>query len=139
MKVLIVAAICISLMFYASEAFSESDEICCTWVNTKYVSGDRPQKLMFNFDGTFVTYNTKTSTEALQRGTFQIAKKWKDSGGNIWYQIKMQNPEYGTKYKLAKVSKDGDKLEFVCKPDKYPAEIDKKEPEYCNYLRASIY
>lgn len=139
MKVLIVAAICISLMFYVGEAFSESDEICCTWVNTKYVSGDRPQKLMFNFDGTFVTYNTKTSTEALQRGTFQIVKKWKDSGGNIWYQIKMQNPEYGTKYKLAKVSKDGDKLEFVCKSDKYPAEIDKNEPEYCNYLRAAIY
>jgi hypothetical protein len=139
MKVLIVAAICISLMFYAGEAFSESDEICCTWVNTKYVSGDRPQKLMFNFDGTFVTYNTKTSTEALQRGMFQIVKKWKDPEGNIWYQIKMQNPEYGTKYKLAKVSKDGNKLEFVCKPDKYPAEIDKNEPEYCNYLRASIY
>ena len=139
MRALFIAALCISLMFYAGEAFSESDEICCTWVNTKYVSGDRPQKLMFNFDGTFVTYNTKTSTEALQRGTFQIAKKWKDSGGNIWYQIKMQNPEYGTKYKLAKVSKDGDKLEFVCKPDNYPAEIDKNEPEYCNYLRASIY
>ena len=139
MKVLIVAAICISLMFYAGEAFSESDEICCTWVNTKYVSGDRPQKLMFNLDGTFVTYNTKTSTEALQRGTFQIVKKWKDSGGNIWYQIKMQNLKYGTKYKLAKVSKDGDKLEFVCKSDKYPAEIDKNEPEYCNYLRASIF
>ena len=139
MKLLIVAALCIPLMFYAGEAFSESDEICCTWVNTKYVSGDRPQKLMFNLDGTFVTYNTKTSTEALQRGTFQIVKKWKDSGGNIWYQIKMQNPKYGTKYKLAKVSKDGDKLEFVCKSDKYLAEIDKTEPDYCNYLRASIY
>ena len=139
MRALFVAAICISLMFYAGEAFSESDEICYTWVNTKYVSGDRPQKLMFNLDGTFVTYNTKTSTEALQRGTFQIVKKWKDSGGNIWYQIKMQNPKYGTKYKLAKVSKDGDKLEFVCKSDKYPAEIDKNEPDYCNYLRASIY
>ena len=139
MRVLFIAALCISLMFYAGTAFSESDEICCTWVNTKYVSGDRPQKLMFNLDGTFVTYNTKTSTEALQRGTFQIVKKWKDSGGNIWYQIKMQNPKYGTKYKLAKVSKDGDKLEFVCKSDKYPAEIDKNEPDYCNYLRASIY
>ena len=83
MKVLIFAAICISLMFYAGEAFSESDEICCTWVNTKYISGDRPKNLMFNFDGTFVTYNTKTSTEALQCGTFQIVKKWKDSEENI--------------------------------------------------------
>jgi hypothetical protein len=93
---------------------------------------------MFNFDGTFVTYNTKTSTEALQRGTFQIVKKWKDSGENIWYKIKMQNPKYGTKYKLATISKDGNKLEFVCKSDKYPAEIDKNEPDYCNYMRASI-
>jgi hypothetical protein len=139
MRVLFIAALCISLMFYAGMTFAESDEICCTWVNTNYVSGDRPQKLMFNFDGTFVTYNTKTSTEALQRGTFQIVKKWKDSEENIWYKIKMQNPKYGTKYKLAKVSNDGDKLEFVCKSDKYPAEIDKNEPEYCNYLRASIH
>jgi hypothetical protein len=139
MRVLFIAALCISLMFYAGETFAESDEICCNWVNTNYVSGDRPQKLMFNFDGTFVTYNTKTSTEALQRGTFQIVKKWKDSEENIWYKIKMQNPKYGTKYKLAKVSNDGDKLEFVCKSDKYPAEIDKNEPEYCNYLRASIH
>jgi hypothetical protein len=139
MRVLFVAALCISLMFYADTTLAESDEICCNWVNTNYVSGDRPQKLIFNFDGTFVTYNTKTSTEALQRGTFQIVKKWKDSEENIWYKIKMQNPKYGTKYKLAKVSNDGDKLEFVCKSDKYPAEIDKNEPEYCNYLRASIH
>jgi hypothetical protein len=139
MRVLFVATLCISLMFYADTTLAESDEICCNWVNTNYVSGDRPQKLILNFDGTFVTYNTKTSTEALQRGTFQIFKKWKDSEENIWYKIKMQNPKYGTKYKLAKVSNDGDKLEFVCKSDKYPAEIDKNEPEYCNYLRASIH
>ena len=138
MKVLFFAAICISLMIYAGEALSESDEICCTWINTKYVSGDRPQKLMINFDGTFVTYKTKTSTDALERGMFQIVKKWEDSEKNIWYQIKMQGLNYGTKYKLAKVSKDGGKLEFVCKSDKYPAEIDKNEPDYCNYVRASM-
>ena len=138
MKVLFVATICISLMFYTGEVLSESDEICCTWVNTKYVSGDRPQKLMLNFDGTFVTYKTKTSTDALERGMFQVIKKWKDSEENIWYKIKMQGLKYGTKYKLATISKDGNKLEFVCKSDKYPAEIDKNEPDYCNYMRASI-
>jgi hypothetical protein len=126
-------------MFYAGEAFSESDEICCSWVNTKYVSGDRPQKLMLNFDGTFATYKTKTGTDALERGMFQIIKKWKDSEENIWYKIKMQGLKYGTKHKLAKISKDGDKLEFVCKSDKFPAEIDKNEPDYCNYMRASTY
>ena len=139
MKVLFVAAICISLMFYAGEAFSESDEICYTWVNTKYVSGDRPQKIILSDDGQFVTYKTKTSTDALERGMFQVIKKWKDSEENIWYKIKMQGLKYGTKYKLATISKDGNKLEFVCKFDKYPAEIDKNEPDYCNYMRASTY
>jgi hypothetical protein len=138
MRVLFVAALCISFMFYADTTLAESDEICCNWVNTKYVSGNRPQKLILNYDGTFATYKTKAGTDALKRGMFQIIKKWKDSEENIWYQIKMQGLKYGTKYKLAKVSKDGNKLEFVCKSDKYPAEIDKNEPDYCNFLRASI-
>ncbi len=139
MRVLFIAALCISIIFFAGQSFSESDEICCTWVNMKYASGNRPQKLIFNFDGTYATYGTQKSTDALRRGMFRIVKKWKDSEENIWYQIKMQDPKYGTKYKLARVSKDGDKLEFVCKSDKYPAEIDKNEPDYCNYLRASTY
>ena len=135
MKVLFVTAICISLMFYAGEAFSESDEIFGTWVNTKYVSGDRPQKIMLSYDGQFVTYDTKTSIEARQRGMFQVIKKWKDSEENISYQIKMRDPKYGIKYKLARISKDGDKFEFVCKSDKFPAEIDKNDPDYCHYIR----
>ena len=94
---------------------------------------------MFNFDGTFVTYKTKASTDALQRGTFQIVKKWKDPEENIWYKIKIQDLKYGTKYKLATINKDGNKLEFVFKSDKFPAEIDKNEPDYCNYMRASTY
>ncbi len=79
MRTLIIIALCLSLVFYAGKTFAESDEILCTWVNTKYVSGDPPQKLIFAFDGTFMTYNTTTSTKTLQRGTFQIIKKWKDS------------------------------------------------------------
>ena len=75
MRVLSIVALCISLMIYAGQSFSGSEEICCTWLNTNYVSGDRPQKLMINFDGTFETYKTKTSTDALERGMFQIVKK----------------------------------------------------------------
>ena len=86
-----------------------------------------------------MTYKTQTAIDALERGTFQIVKKWKDSEKNIWYQIKMQGHKYGTRYKLARVSKAGDKLEFVCKSNKYHAEINKSEPDYCNYMRASIY
>jgi hypothetical protein len=39
---------------------------------------------MLSFDGTFVTYKTKTSTDALEQGMFQIVKKWKNSEKNIW-------------------------------------------------------
>ena len=139
MRALCIAILCLSVLIYAGETFAESDEICCTWVNSKYVSGNPPQKLIFSFDGTFATYNTKASTDALQRGTFQIIKKWKDSEGNILYQIKMQNPVSGTKYKLARVSKDGDKLKFLCKFDKFPDKIDENAPDYCNYMRYSMY
>ena len=139
MRVLFVAALCISLMFYAGTTFAESDEICCNWVNTKYVLGSRPQKLIYNHDGTFATYKTKTGTDALERGMFQIIKKWKDSEENIWYQIKMQGLKYGTKYKLATISKDGDKLKFICKSDKFPDKIDENAPDYCNYMRYSMY
>jgi hypothetical protein len=139
MKVIFITAVCISLIFYAGEAFSESDEICYTWVNTKYVSSDRPQKIILSDDGQFVTYDTKASVNALQRGMFQVVKKWKDSEENIWYQIKMLDPKHETKYKLALISKDGNKLEFVCKSDKFPAEIDKNDPDYCTYMRASTY
>jgi hypothetical protein len=39
MRVLFVTASCLSLLFYAGKTFAETDEICCNWVNTKYVSG----------------------------------------------------------------------------------------------------
>jgi hypothetical protein len=138
MKALFVAALCISLIFYAGKTFAESEEICCTWINTEYTSDSRPQKIEFHIDGTFAAYKTKPSADATQRGTFQIIKKWKDSEENIWYQIKMENPITGTKYKLARVKKSGDRLEFVCNSEKFPTEIEKKNPDYSNYVRASI-
>jgi len=69
---------------------------------------------------------------------FKKAKKWTDSDGKLWYKIMMQDPTQGKKYKLAKVSKDGEKLEFVCKSNKYPAEVKTDDSGYCNYLRASM-
>ena len=123
MRALMALAICLSFVFYASVTLSESDEICCTWVNAKYETGTPPQKIMFHYDGTYATYNTTNSKTALTRGMFQVVKKWTDSDEQIWYKIIMQDPTQGKKYKLAKVSKDGKKLEFVCKSDKYPTEI----------------
>jgi len=42
MKTLIISALCIFLLFYAEKTFSESDEICSTWINLKYTLGDPP-------------------------------------------------------------------------------------------------
>ena len=67
MKALFIIALCLSLVFSAETTFAESDEICCTWINAKYVSSDRPQKLIFAFDGTFMTYATTTSVERFCR------------------------------------------------------------------------
>jgi hypothetical protein len=135
MRTLLITAICISLVFYAGMSYSKTDELCCVWVNAKYESGNKPQKLIFNYDGMYATYGAKNSTGALQQGMFQIVWKWQDSEGNIWYRIKMQDPKYGTKYKLARISKNGDKLEFTCKSEKYPTEINVNNPDYCLYLK----
>ena len=135
MKKLLLLALCSSLLIFATNSYSESDEICCTWVNTNYTSGNPPQKLIFNFDGTFASYNTITTSEALKRGMYSIAKKWQDSEGNIWYQIKMLDPKSEARYKLAKISDDGKVLEFTCKTDKYPADISSEDTAYCKYHR----
>jgi len=116
----------------------KSDEICCTWVNTSYHAGKPPQKISFHYDGTYARYAAENSTDALSRGVFQIVKKWADPGGYTWYKIMMDDPIQGRMYKLAKVSDHGKKLEFVCKSDKYPVEINAKDSGYCNYLRASV-
>lgn len=138
MRTLMALAICFSLVFYISVSLSESDEICCTWFNLKHIEGKFPQKIVFHYDGTYATYEELNSIDALSRGMFQIVKKWTDSEGDIWYKIIMQDPKRGNRYKLAKVSKEGRKLEFVCKSDKYPTKIDGNESDYCNYMRASM-
>ncbi len=135
MKKLFLLALCSSLLIFATNSYSESDEICCSWVNTNYTSGDPPQKLIFHFDGTFACYNTQKTSDALKRGTYSIDEKWQDSEGNIWYKIKMREPMSETKYKLAKISDDGKTLEFICKSDKYPADISLGDENYCKYSR----
>ena len=135
MKTLFISALCIFLLFYAEKTFSESDEICFTWVNLKYTSGDPPQKLILNDDGTFASYISKTSTDALKRGTYSIRKKWKDSEGNIWYQIKIQGPLDEREYELARISNNGNTLEYVFKYDEFPVDIKANDTNYRKYTR----
>ena len=135
MKRILLFTICISLIIGVSYTVAESDEICCPWVNMNYSPGSPSQKLVFHYDGTFANYNSKDSSKATKRGTYVIDKKWKDLEGNIWYQIKMQDPKSETRYKLAKISSDGKMLEFICKTDKYPTDISSEDTAYCKYNR----
>jgi hypothetical protein len=50
----------------------------------------------------------------------------------------MHDPVKGKKYKLARVSEKGKKLELVWKSDKYPTAIKPDEAGYCIYLRAPM-
>jgi len=133
MKTLFVSALCIFLLFYAENTFSESDEICCTWVNLKYTSSDSPQKLIVNYDGTLASYTSKASKDALKRGTYSIKKKWKDSEENKWYHI--QGLLGGGEYGLARISNNGKTLEYVFKDDKFPVDIKPNDTSYRKYTR----
>jgi hypothetical protein len=59
MRTFIVMAICLSMVLFPEVSPSGSDEICHTWINTKYDSGTPPQKFMFHYDGTYATYASK--------------------------------------------------------------------------------
>lgn len=138
MRPLIVIAICLSMVLYAGVSLSESDEICCTWVNTENDATKTPHKIMFHYDGTYAAYANKASSQSPIRGMFQIVKKWSDAEGSVWYQIMMHDPKKDKEYKLAKITENGKKLEFVNKSDKYPTEVKPDKAGYCKFLRASM-
>ena len=135
MRTLCTLGLCMILVFYSEMAFSESDNICCTWVNMKYTSAQRPQKLIRNYDGTFASYISKTSTDALERGTFRIVKKWDDSKENTWYQVEIQGAGIEKKYELSRISNNGKTLECVFNQNGYPTDIKPNHTSYCIYTR----
>lgn len=137
MRSFYVLVLCASLLFYAGGTFPQSDEICCTWINTNYEASARPEKMIFNYDGTFETYKSKEAIDPIMRGVFQIDEKWTDSAGTVWYKIKMIDM-YGTKHNLIRISKKGENLEFVRKLYDYPDAIDKDASDYSTYSRTLL-
>jgi hypothetical protein len=136
MRAVLVGVIFAALLVYTAEPFAQSDEICCTWINTEYTAGDRPQKMVFNYDGTFETFKSKEAVDPLMRGVYQIVQKWIDAEGLIWYKVKLFDM-YGTKHQLARINQKGDNLEFVHKPYEYPTTIDHQHQNYSTYSRSS--
>lgn len=126
--------LCTSLLLVASLAFSQSEEICFSWVNKTYASDEQPQKIIFNYDGTFATYKLKNERDPVIRGIFQVAEQWKDSEGIIWYKLKVMDM-YGAERYLVRISEEGERLEFVHNPYEYPEKIEEKASSYCTYTR----
>jgi len=73
--------------------------------------------------------------DALKQGTYSIRKKWQDSKGNIWYQIKIQGPLDEREYELARISNNGNTLEYVFRYDVFPGDIRSNDTNYRNYTR----
>jgi hypothetical protein len=86
----------ISLVLYSGETLSESGEICCSRVNSKYETGQLPQKITFRYDGTYATYNTESSTDAFTKETFTIDKKWTSLTGQFDGMINDYQMEHQT-------------------------------------------
>lgn len=138
MRTISVIVICASLLLCAGVSYSQqSEEICCTWTNTKYEANERPSKVIFNYDGTYATYPSKDSTDPTTRGVFQIDAKWKDTKGVTWYKIKMVDI-YGANYNLLRISKEGQSLEFVSKPYEYPDTLSQEASGYSIYSRTVL-
>jgi len=128
-------ALITSLVLVASLAFSQSsNEICYPWINKSYASDEQPQKIIFNYDGTFETYKQKDAKDTILRGTFQVAEQWKDSEGIIWYKLKVVDM-FGAEFYLVRISKAGERLEFVHQPSAYPERIEEQDSSYCTYMR----
>ncbi len=137
MKGIRLSAVFLWVLLSSVSAFSQSNDICCAWVNESYGSENRPQKLILNYDGTYEVYNTVESIDPIVRGNFLVVETWVDTDGFEWYKLKMMDFR-GIRYKLARVGREGSRLEFVCATDAFPDTVDRADPGYCRYDRASL-
>jgi len=135
MKTLLALVLGMAMLLFAATIYAEPDEICCTWVNMNYKSGGPPQKLIYHQDGTYHGYAKQDSKDAILSRTYSIIKKWKDSSGIIWYQIRWDGKLKESGYDLVKLSDNGSTLEYVTKKDECPKNINAQDPSYCKYSR----
>ena len=137
MKYFIAMVISIPIIFFASVSISDTDIIYGLWSNRGYHSNNLPQKIEFNYDGTYATYKHFIDVDIYSRGTYQITKKWSDSKGYIWYEIIITDLKIGKIYQLTRVDKKGRKLEFNSNKYNFPSKLNSDENGCCIYWRAN--
>lgn len=117
------------------------EEIYGTWTNAtmqmqKNISYMGGSKDFFLADG----------TEPFVESKAELANKWTDADGNVWYQrygTIVAGAYQGTKWQsLERISKSGSVREWVSKvvasfaPENYPQAIDPKDRDYRIYYRS---
>jgi hypothetical protein len=153
-RVLIIAlslVILIALGSYAQAKYVEkaNEELYGTWTNESYAGispGNyySPQKVVIT-PGMYSDYSSLTDPSPAASGEEEVAIKWKDSEGSIWYKIQGSASEgkYTFKFQcLQKLSKSATVRELVSvlvdeyDPDGYPTKIDSQDSSYRIYYRA---
>jgi hypothetical protein len=123
-----------------------NEELYGTWINESYgivnAATYFPQKMIVDSSG-YTGYRNISDHGAQGKGPEQIASKWTDSEGNIWYRTfgTGSNGDKVIKWQeLNKLSKSGTIREYVSvvvsdfDSGKYPTKIDSNDPSYhiCN-------
>ena len=131
------AVVCILMLFVASAVLAGDlkkeisvDEAmkyyCTTWINPDY--NDKPKhaaKIINNRDGTIKWYFNETSespTPSSSGTTFKIEKSWIDKDGNMWLHM-IYDWVIHIKYTVAKISDNGNTLEWDYSFSSYPTEL----------------
>ncbi len=125
-----------------------NEQLYGAWINESYgivtATTYFPQKKIIDSSG-YTGYRNITDHLAVGKGPQEIAKKWTDSEGNIWYNTfgEGSNGDKVIKWQeLDKLSKSGDVMEYVSvwlsdfDSNKYPTKIDPSDPTYHIYNRA---
>ena len=113
----------------------ENEEICGTWINLGYKTGDPPQKQVYKSDGTIDCSIYAESGIVVWQHGYSLTTKWKDSEGNIWYKSRRLSSGGEELYQLNKINKIGTTLEYQFAKDKYPTVLDPKHDYYRKYYR----
>jgi hypothetical protein len=108
-----------------------------TWVNPSSESfGTKSSKIIYNPDGTWVSFDCLRSSVPYHRGTISIWDHWKDRRGNRWYKVTTN--QVGIKvfvYELWRIDRKGFVLEGVWNCAAMPSCIDTGDPSYTIYYR----
>jgi hypothetical protein len=108
-----------------------------TWVNPSYeTNGTKSSKIVYNTDGTWVSFDRVRESVPSHTGTISIWDHWKDKGGCHWYKV--TTSQAGVRmpvYELWRIDKRGFVLEGVWCCGSMPACIDAGDPTYTVYYR----